>query len=131
MRGGAPDQIWSLSAPREASGFTSRLVSKDAAAPDIAVLVSITDDVEPAFAALQEQLKQLRALIHVRKDGSYPHLLANAGQAADAAHVVEDAMRQARRQYGNIGAMHIVMAGPAGLGVLIGQIFNTFGAVQT
>ncbi len=131
MRGGGPEQIWTLDASREASGFAARMVSKDASASDLAILISITDDVEPVFAGLQKELPPLRALVHIRKDGAYPHAIANAGQAGDVAYVVEGAMREARRQYGNIGTVHVVMAGPAGLAVLIGQTFNTFGNVRT
>jgi hypothetical protein len=40
-------------------------------------------------------------------------------------------MRTARREYGNIGTVHLFMAAPAGLAMLIGQLLNTFGAVQT
>ena len=36
-----------------------------------------------------------------------------------------------RREYGNIGTVHLFMAAPAGLAMLIGQLLNTFGAVQT
>jgi hypothetical protein len=40
-------------------------------------------------------------------------------------------MRAARREYGNIGTVHLFTAVPAGLVVLIGQLLNTFGTVQT
>jgi hypothetical protein len=33
--------------------------------------------------------------------------------------------------YGNIGAVHLFMAAPAGLAMLVGQSLNTFGAVHT
>jgi SMODS-associated and fused to various effectors sensor domain len=36
-----------------------------------------------------------------------------------------------RREYGNIGTVHLFMVAPAGLAVLVGQLLNTFGAVQT
>lgn len=40
-------------------------------------------------------------------------------------------MRTTRREYGNIGTAHLFMAVPAGLAMMIGQLLNTFGAVQT
>jgi hypothetical protein len=128
---GHPDQIWSLAAPREPSGFTPRIVSRTPAARDLAVLVSVADDTEPVFAAYQKQLPPLRAVVHVRGPGSYPHRIPLAGQATDVALTVQDGMRAARREYGNIGTVHLFMAVPAGLAVLIGQLLNTFGTVQT
>ena len=126
-----PDQLWSLSAPRVASGFQSRIISDDPSARDIAVLVSVADNVEPLFASTRKTLPPLRAVAHVTRPGSYPHLIDSAGEASDIAFIVHDAMRHARRTYGNIGTVHVFAAIPAGLAVLIGQLLNTFGAVQT
>jgi hypothetical protein len=128
---GQPDQIWSLATPREEFGFTARVTSKDASARDIAVLVSVADNTEPLFASFQKDLPPLRALVHVAKSGSYPHLIRSPGQAADIAFAVQDGLRQARRDYGNIGTVHLFLAVPSGLAMLIGQLLNTFGTVQT
>jgi hypothetical protein len=128
---GYADQLWSLAQPREDSGFTPQMMSKNAGARDIAVLVSVADDTEPVFAACQKNLPPLRALVHVTRPGDYPHILNSPRQAADVAFAVQDGMRTARRQYGNMGTAHLFMAAPAGLAVMIGQLLNTFGAVQT
>ena len=40
-------------------------------------------------------------------------------------------MRAARRQYGNVATVQLFMAAPAGLAMLVGQLLNTFGTVQT
>ena len=53
------------------------------------------------------------------------------GEAADIAFIVQESMRAARREYGNIGTVHFFIAAPAGLAVMIGQLLNTFGSVQT
>lgn len=128
---GHPDQLWNLSAAREPAGFTHRLVSKDAKARDIAVLVSVADNVEPVFAACQAALPPLRAIVHVVHPGPLPYRVTVPGQATDIAFCIQDAMRTARREYGNIGTIHLFMAVPAGLAVLTGQLLNTFGLIQT
>jgi hypothetical protein len=128
---GRPAQRWSLAQPRETSGFTHRLVSQDAAARDIAVLVSVADNVEPLFAATRKALPSLRGYAHVSKPGAYPHMIGLPGEAADIAYVVQDALRTARREYGNVGTVHLFLAVPAGLAFLIGQLLNTFGTIQT
>jgi hypothetical protein len=128
---GQSDQTWTLSTPRTASGFAARLASYDAAARDIAILVSITDDVEPVFASFMKHLPPLRALIHVTRPGPYPHRLALSTEASDVAMVTHEGLRLSRREYGNIGTVHLFQAAPAGVTVLIGQLLNTFGLVQT
>ena len=128
---GRPDQLWTFTTAREDSGFKLRIWSKDPNARDIAVLVSVADNTEPLFAACQRDLPPLRALVHIQRTGAYPHQIGSAGEAADIALTVQDGMRTARRDYGNIGTVHLFMAAPAGLAVLVGQLLNTFGAVQT
>lgn len=128
---GRPAQLWSLAQPRETSGFAHRLVSQDPAARDVAVLVSVADNVEPLFAATTKALPPLRGYAHISKSGAYPHMIGSPGEAADIAYAVQDALRTARREYGNMGTVHLFVAVPAGLAVLIGQLLNTFGTVQT
>lgn len=131
QRPGTPDQTWSLAAPRLESGFAYRIDAKDAKAKDLAVLVSVADDVEPIFASCVGSLPPLRALIYVRSHAKLPCVIESAGHAHDIARIVEDGARLARREYGAIGTVHLFMAVPAGLAVLIGQLMNTFGLVQT
>jgi hypothetical protein len=128
---GCADQFWTLDTPREESGFKYEVSSKDSTARDIAVLVSVADNTEPLFATYQKGQPPLRALVRVTKPGNYPHSVRSPGEAADIAFVVQDGMRTARREYGSIGTVHLFMAAPAGLAVLVGQLLNTFGAVQT
>jgi SMODS-associated and fused to various effectors sensor domain len=128
---GHADQVWALTHPREDSGFKPRIMSKDASARDIAVLVSVADNTEPAFAAYQKSLPPLRALVHITKPGDYPHLIRSPGEAVDVALAVQHGMRTVRRDYGNIGSVHLFMAAPAGLAMLVGQLLNTFGSIQT
>jgi hypothetical protein len=128
---GRDDQLWTLTQPREDSGFKAQIMSKEPTARDIAVLVSVADNTEPVFAAGLNNLPPLRALVHVTRPGSYPHLIRAPGEATHVALAVQDGMRNARREYGNIGTVHLFMAAPAGLAMLIGQLLNTFGSVQT
>ena len=128
---GRDDQLWTLAQPKEDSGFKAQIMSKEVSARDIAVLVSIADNTEPVFAGHQKNLPPLRALVHVMRPGTYPHVIRTPGEATDVALAVQDGMRTARREYGNIGTAHLFMAVPAGVAMLIGQLLNTFGTVQT
>jgi hypothetical protein len=128
---GHDDQFWTLGVAREDSGFKHQVISKDSTARDIAVLVSVADNTEPLFATCQNDLPPIRALVRVAKPGNYPHFVRSPGEATDIALAIQDGMRSARREYGNIGTVHLFMAAPAGLAILTGQLLNTFGAVQT
>ena len=110
---GRDDQLWTLAQQKEDSGFAAKIMSKEPRARDLAVLVSVTDNTEPVFAAHQKNLPPLRALVHITRPGPYPHLIRTPGEATDVALAVQDGMRTARREYGNIGTTHLFMAVPA------------------
>jgi hypothetical protein len=127
---GRDDQRWSLRAARESSGFVAATQSRSVTGTECAVLVSVTTNIEPAFAASQKELPQFRSLIHVRHPETFRYDVATPGQAADIAHTVIEAMHRMREEYCPTGAIHLFMAVPIGLAMLIGQLLNTFGAVQ-
>ena len=127
---GASKQIWSLGAERTGTGYlvTDTLGQTDA--DDLAVMVSVNADVESAVAASREFIGPFRAYVHVRSP-EYPGFLNSAGDALDVAQRTINAARAARQQYQIRGRVHLFMAVPAGLAMLIGQLLNTLGPVQT
>ena len=130
---GRADQVWSVpaaQAPSRSSGFTVSISGRDTGARDFAALVSVSDNAEPLFSECQASLPALRVLVQVRPPGAYPHLVGSPSEVADIALIVLDALRTARRDYGAVGTVHLFMAAPAGLAVLVGQLLNTFGTVQ-
>lgn len=124
-------ETWSLATPREDSGFSVDLRSANAAADDIAVLLSIASNVEPAFGASRPDLPQFRAILHIKRPGSFPQDVATPGQATDIATLVIEGLRQVRDQFQARGTVHLFLAAPAGIAFLIGQLLNTAGPVQT
>lgn len=128
---GAPPQEWSLDVPRVTSGFSATLLPRDVSAHDLAVLVSVTGSVVDDWAAGRASLPTFRAIVNVSKPGEPPHLIASPGEALDLAHVVVDGIKAARRQYPEIHGVHLFMAVPAGIAVLIGRLLNTLWPVQT
>ncbi len=128
---GQSSQLWGIEAERVPTDFVARIFSKTTSSSDVAVLVSVTDTVEPLFAESQSSLPPLRAIAHVSATGGYPYTIESAGEAVDIAMRVQEAMRELRRQYGRIGTVHLFAAVPAGLAMLIGQLLNTFSSVQT
>jgi hypothetical protein len=124
-------ELWSLDAKPELSGFEAQIVRNNPAGDDLALLVSVASNVEPAFAATRRQLHRLRGLVVVTKPGNYPHDLETAGQARDVVRVIVEGLRRARDLVQPRGTLHLFLAVPAGLAMMIGQMLNTFGPVQT
>jgi hypothetical protein len=125
------EQRWSAAGPQEPSGFSAQTTGRDYQASDLAVLVSVTDEVEPAFAASLRTLPPFRAIVKVAREGTPPHWLTTPGEAAHVAFVVEQAIREARRTYPGLERTHLFLSGPAGLAMMVGQRSNTLGPLQT
>jgi hypothetical protein len=124
-------QLWGLDATREACGFAGRVQSADVAADDLAVLVSVASDVRPAFGASRPSLPAFRGLVIVERPGSYPHDLETPGQAVDLVRVVIETLKKARDELQPRGGVHVFLSVPAGVAMMIGQLLNTVGPVQT
>jgi SMODS-associated and fused to various effectors sensor domain len=129
--GAVSEQRWSLDAGRTPSGFRAECVPDDVGGSDLAVLVSVADSVERHFGACRAILPRLRAILTVSRPGATRHLLEGPQQAVDIALVLRDAIREARQAYPPIERIHLFMAVPAGLAVMVGQLLNTLGRVQT
>lgn len=129
---GRSEQLWTIDAVREPAGFTSRTTERDVSGNDLAVLVSVAEDVEPAFSqTANDALPAFRAITRIFHPGQKRFDIASPGMAADIAATVVETVRIARENYRPMGAVHLFMAVPVGLAMLIGQGFNTFGEVQT
>ncbi len=128
---GRGEQLWHLEAARENAGFTFTTNERDVSARDLAVLVSVNEDVEPAFAQSRGALPGFRAITRISHRDKPRFEIASAGLAVDIAMTVIDAIRAARRDHRPLGTIHLFMAVPAGLAMLIGQLLNTLGPVQT
>ena len=123
-------QLWSLAATREASGHEALLTVGQTAADDLAVMVSVNADVEGAVAASRENTGRFRAYVHI-KSQERRKFLRTPGEALDVAQLTIESAREARHRFGIRGKVHLFMAVPAGLAMLIGQLSNTLGPVQT
>jgi hypothetical protein len=121
------DQAWSINTEREPCGFETRLDYGAVDSNELAVLVSVNENVVNAFAASQANLPPLRAALTVLKPGNPPHDIPTPGEAADLAFLVRDAIRSARQDLRIIGGVHFFMAVPVGLAMMIGQLLNTLG----
>jgi hypothetical protein len=125
------EQKWSLSCPRKGSGFEVKCRPDDLGGSDLAVLVSVADEVEPAFAGYRGMLPRMRAILCVQKPGATRNVLEDAGHVSDIAYILRTGIREARQQFRGIHGIHLFMAVPLGLAMMIGQLLNSLGPVQT
>jgi hypothetical protein len=105
-------QTWSLAANLEETGFKAVVTDRNMSSKDLAVLVSVADDVEPAFTATFPKPIPFHAVIEVSMPGHIKYKLASPGQALDVTHKVIDCIRQARRKIRQVGQIHLFMAAP-------------------
>ena len=72
------------------------------------------------------------AYVHINRTDSPLGVVLNApGQATDLARKTVTAVRKIRTEYRITGRIHLFAAVPAGLAMLVGQLLNTLGPVQT
>lgn len=130
---GREDQYWGINEPykKESSGFQAVTREYETSSDTVAVLVSVNGDVEPAFQVTKKTLPALRGIIRVTKAGDMPHDLETPEQALDLAHLIVNAINQARSEFRVITCVHLFMAVPAGLAMIVGQLLNKIPAVQT
>jgi SMODS-associated and fused to various effectors sensor domain len=129
---GRADQLWGLNAVREPAGFVGNTRDQDVSGTDLAVFISVTDDVEPAFAQTpKSSLPSFRAITRIAKPDCHRFDITTPGQAVDVAHTVIEAIRAARRDFRPIMSIHLFAAVPLGVAMMVGQLLNTFGPVQT
>jgi len=126
-----PPELWSLECAAEPSGFEANIVHNNPSGEDLVLLVSVASNVEPAFAAIRPKLHELRGFVVVRKAGNHPHDLKTPGEARDVVRVVVEGLRRACDVLQPRGTLHLFLSVPAGLAVMIGQMLNTLGPVQT
>lgn len=131
---GRPSQEWSLQHSRVDSEFEIDFTTGSNCADDLAVLVSVNANVLRAVESSHNSLPKFRAFAHVKPKNATESgniELRSSGEAVDVAHRVMEAARIARHRFPVHGRLHLFMAVPVGLAVLIGQLLNTLGPVQT
>lgn len=128
---GRPDQLWSLSAERDTSTVEIEHISGDPSSQDMAVVVSINHDAEEALRRSESDVPQFRGCVRLRGPGGQSVDLATPGQASDAAYRLVGAIGDARRTWRDVRRIHLLLAAPAGFAVLVGQLLNGLGPVQT
>lgn len=119
---------WSLSTPAEPSGFAITSTGMDPNGEGLALLVSVMHDTTLAFAATSD-LPAMRAALEVIPNGGNPLRRLTPGAARQLATELADAIRRARETYIGVKDVHLFLAGPVGLAIMVGQLLNAVGPI--
>lgn len=130
IKRGGFKQLWSLDVPREDSGFRAVTRQGNVSATDLAVFVSVADNVETAISAPGADLPSFRAITSVTKGEQTVHHVDSPGAARDIAERTVEEIRNARRICPESQCIHLFMAVPSGIAMMIGQLSNTLGPIQ-
>jgi len=118
---------WRLGPKLADSGIRVTTSPRNLKGTDIALLISVTQDVAPEVNEFLSSLPGLAAIVRVETERT--ELSAEA--ASTLAQEARAALIKARAEYRASGVIHVFLAGPVGLAVLVGQQLNTFAAIQT
>lgn len=121
---------WDLGTETEPSGLEAEYTEKDVSASDLAVLVNISDEVRNEFGRTKSRLPNFNGVLDLSlTEERRTHL--SPPQAAHAAEVFKEAVRDALNHPWKTSTIHLFMAIPAGLAFLFGQQSNTLPPLQT
>ena len=108
-----------------AAGWCVRTQMRDPAADGCAVLVNVVDDTTGAFDASRTSLPAWRAVVRVGHDSAKPRRDLTAVEVSSLARLVVDEIRAARAHVGPFASVHLFLAAPAGLAVVLGTMLAT------
>lgn len=121
---------WNLYADKRESGLESNLHVKDIMDTDLAVLVSVTNEVDSAVGRTKSTLPDFGGVLELSLGDDIGSLLS-ASEAAHAAYIFRQEVQTALNELSATSKIHLFMAVPAGLAFLFGQQSNAFPQIQT
>jgi len=129
---GGGQEAWSLHAKRQPTDFKADIYPARVEKEDVALILSVTHDIMDDVRSAFRDNFPFRTLVHVHRPGAVTRgAQISAGEALTVAHLAVDGVREACTVQKTRGAVHLLLAAPAGLAFLIGQLLNAFGEVRT
>lgn len=121
---------WNLHVDMQDSGLESDLHVNDITDSDLAVLVSVTNEVDAAVGRTKPTLPNFGGVLELSLGDAIGSSLS-ASEAAHAAHVFRQEVQTVLNELSATSTIHLFIAAPAGLAFLFGQQSNTFPQIQT
>jgi len=130
QRSGGQHNPWNVHSDAEESGLDGDLHVNNVSGSDLAVLVSVTNEVDPAVGRSDSELPDFGGVLELSVGDDVGSSLTSS-EAAHAAGVFQQEIQRALNQLSATSTIHLFMAVPVGLAFLFGQQTNTFPPVQT
>ncbi|WP_390208757.1 SAVED domain-containing protein [Halobium salinum] len=121
---------WNVHTDQQDSGLEIDFHVNDITGSDLAVLVSVTNDVDAAVGRSKSSLPNFGGVLELSLGDDSGSVLS-ASEAAHTAHVFRQKVQSVLNELSAISTIHLFMAVPAGLAFLFGQQSNTFPEIQT
>lgn len=114
-------------------GWTESVRHGNANANSLAVLINASDNTDLAVGGSRDAIPSWRAVLSInRPEGrNVRELPLSSSEVASIVHMTIDAVRNARQTIQPLTSIHFFIAGPAGLGVLLGAQLATLPPVVT
>jgi hypothetical protein len=119
-------ELWSTDAQRIAIPTLERKHVSVGAGPDLAVAVGVA--IDPTNAVVNfvrsENLPISNVITLAPAEGAHDQAIGNAGEAVAYAQSIRDAVRDELETHPNSRQVHLFLAGPGGLALLLGHRWN-------
>lgn len=121
--------IWDITLNSEYTEITVNSQLKDSSKTDLAVLLSLTDDVKPDVGNTTRDLPDFNTVVEIERTGYHAHM--SPEQGVKIANTFQKTIRDELNSRPNIKTIHLFQSSPAGLAFLLGQHTNTLPPIQT
>ncbi|MGF1643896.1 MAG: SAVED domain-containing protein [Thiotrichales bacterium] len=127
-----PGQFWSIRESREPTGFIVKEGPATSEGDALAILVSFRSDAIADYTASLNSLgvRFRKSYLVLPPQDSKVFMFKVPGQASDLAWQISELITNARAEFAGVRSVHLFMALPVGIALLIGQLLNRLGAVQ-
>lgn len=120
---------WDVTVPSSDTELSENSTLKDSSKTDLAVYLSLTDDVQPEVGNTASDLPDFNTEIEIKRTDYDPEITPEQGLTI--ANAFQKAVRDELNTRSNIETIHLFQSSPVGLSFLLGQHTNTLPPIQT
>lgn len=120
---------WDGKLPPEEAGTTVDRQLKDSDNTDLAVLLSLTDEVRPEVGNTTRYLPAFHTVVEITRDDF--DTIITPEQGVEIASTFQETVRGELNAHPNLEKIHLFQSAPVGLAFLLGQYTNTLPLIQT
>ena len=123
------DITWDRTLAPSGAGTTVNRHFKDSKNTDLAVLLSLTDEVRPEVGNTTDDLPSFHTVVEIKRSDFDSIITPEMG--VDIAMTFQKTVRSELNDHPNLDTIHVFQSTPVGLAFLLGQHTNTLPRIQT